>query len=167
MTFSMCLVAKSRGRYQFHTLWELDASPGDVFTALAQLLDYPAWWRQVRSATRVDHDNCNLTIRSVLPYDLTFVSRRSRSEAANGILEATLTGDLEGMSRWTITEASTGTVAVFDEDVIAHKALIRRLGPIARPAFRANHTVMMNQGKRGLVAYLAGMSLGRSLPPNH
>ena len=83
---------------------------------------------------------------------------------AAGTLEAALSGDLEGMSRWTISRSGPATLAVFDEDVVARKALIRTLGPVARPAFRANHAVMMAAGKRGLVAYLAGMRLGRSLP---
>lgn len=152
------------GRYQFHSRWQLDASPGDVFTALRQLLDYPAWWPQVRAATQVDDDTCWLTIRSTLPYNLRVLSRRTHDDAAAGTLEAALSGDLEGMSRWTISRSGPATLAVFDEDVAARKALIRTLGPVARPAFRANHAVMMAAGKRGLVAYLAGMRLGRSLP---
>jgi len=33
---------------------------------------------------------------------------------------------------------------------------------VARPAFRANHTLMMRDGRRGLTAYLAGLRAGRS-----
>jgi hypothetical protein len=32
--------------------------------------------------------------------------------------------------------------------------------PIARPAFRANHALMMRRGERGLRTYLAGFEHG-------
>ena len=46
--------------------------------------------------------------------------------------------------------------AVFEEEVTATKALLRYLAPVARPAFRANHTLMMRHGQAGLRVYLAG-----------
>ena len=44
--------------------------------------------------------------------------------------------------------------------MVANKALLRRLAPIARPAFRANHALMMRHGERGLRTYLAGFEHG-------
>ena len=67
-----------------------------------------------------------------------------------------LTGDLEGFSRWTIQEFPDGSRATFEEEVVANKKLLQRLDPIARPAFRANHKLMMSHGERGLRTYLAG-----------
>jgi len=155
-------VGERRNQYRFRTEWALSAAPDDVFAALAELLDYPNWWPEVKDTTALDANRCQMTVRSVLPYDLSFVSTRSRLDRPAGVLEATLSGDLEGVSRWTITKSPSGTVAVFEETVVAHKALLRRLAVVARPAFRANHGVMMSHGRRGLVAYLAGMRLGRS-----
>lgn len=149
-------------RYRFRTEWALSATPDDVFAALAELLDYPTWWPEVKAAVLLDPDRCQMTIRSVLPYDLKFVSARSRLDPAAGILEAALSGDLKGVSRWKITESPNGALAVFEETVVARKALLRRLAVVARPFFRANHAVMMAHGHRGLAAYLAGMRLGRS-----
>ena len=77
-----------------------------------------------------------------------------------------MSGDLDGFSRWTVTDAGAGrTKAVFEEDVTARKALLRRLALIARPAFRANHTVMMRHGQHGLAVYLAGYEASRSAAP--
>jgi len=42
--------------------------------------------------------------------------------------------------------------------VVVNKRLLRRLAPVARPLFRANHAAMMRRGHRGLRAYLAGVS---------
>ena len=152
------------GRYRFHSRWELTPRPATSSQLCGNYSTTRPGGPQVRAATQVDDDTCWLTIRSTLPYNLRVLSRRTRDDDAAGTLEAALSGDLEGMSRWTISRSGPATLAVFDEDVVARKALIRTLGPVARPAFRANHAVMMAAGKRGLVAYLAGMRLGRSLP---
>jgi uncharacterized protein YndB with AHSA1/START domain len=150
-----------RNFYQFRSEWQLSAPPEDVFRALAELDDYPTWWPEVRTVRRRSDDARQLTCRSVLPYDLDFTIRQSTRDRHAGILEATLHGDLVGFSRWTITTSPGGTLAVFDEEVIATKGLLRRLALIARPAFKANHSLMMSHGRRGLTAYLAGMRLGR------
>ena len=94
----------------------------------------------------------------MLPYDLDFAIHQSVNDRPAGILEATLTGDLEGFSRWTVSASSGGTLALFDEEVIARKRLLRWLALIARPAFTINHSLMMRHGRQGLSAYLAARS---------
>ena len=149
--------------YKFVTTWQLDAPVGDVFTALADLATYPQWWQEVREVRRIDDVSAELVIRSFLPYNLTFSSRQTRRDATAGVLEVSMRGDLDGFSRWTLTAAGVGrTEAVFEEDVVARKALLRRLALIARPAFRANHTVMMRHGQHGLAIFLAGYEAARS-----
>ncbi len=150
-----------RNFYQFRSEWHLSAPPDDVFRALAELGDYPAWWPEVRTVRRLSDDTCQLTCRSLLPYDLEFTVQKSRSDRQAGILEARLNGDLAGFARWTIVASSGGTLAVFDEEVVVNKGLLRRLALIARPAFKSNHALMMSHGWQGLSAYLAGMRLGR------
>lgn len=65
-------------------------------------------------------------------------------------------GDLEGWVRWTVGAdgAGGGTRLLFEEDVIVNKPLMRRLAVPCRPLFRANHALMMRQGRRGLSARL-------------
>ena len=98
----------------------------------------------------------------MLPYDLVFHSTQERRDAADGVLQARLSGDLDGFSRWTVTSNGLVATAVFDEEVTATKALLRRLAPVARPAFRANHWLMMRHGQAGLQVYLAGYAAGAS-----
>ncbi len=150
-----------RNLYRFRSAWNLNAPRDDVFLALAELGDYPTWWPQVRAVRWVSDEARELTCRSTLPYDLTFTSRQTRRDRQGGILEAGLAGELQGFSRWTITSSSGGTHATFDQEVIVNKPLLRRLAPVARPAFKVNHAVMMRHGQRGLAAYLAGMRRGR------
>jgi hypothetical protein len=143
-------------RYRFRSRWRLDAPAATVFGVLGALETYPAWWPEIRLAEAIDPDSMRLTARSLLPYDLEFVSHQAKRDPGAGVLEATLAGDLEGFSRWTIRSEGSSTVAVFDEEVVTNKALLRRLAFVARPAFRANHTLMMSHGQQGLRTYLAG-----------
>jgi hypothetical protein len=152
-----------RHRYVFRSAWCLDAAPADVTAALECIDDYPTWWPEVRDATPIDEDTYELRCRSTLPYDLVFETRRSVHDVAGGVLEANMIGDLEGFSRWTISAEGAGTRAVFDEDVMLNKRLLRALEPIARPGFRMNHWLMMRHGQAGLRVYLAGLQRGRAV----
>jgi Polyketide cyclase / dehydrase and lipid transport len=148
--------------YSFRSVWEVEATPDQAFRALRALEDYPAWWREVRDVTPEGADVYAMRVRSVLPYDLRFSSMRSRDDAAAGLLEAEMVGDLDGFSRWTITASGSGARCVFEEQVQARKALLRRLELVGRPAFRANHALMMRHGRTGLRAYLAGFRRAES-----
>jgi polyketide cyclase/dehydrase/lipid transport protein len=146
-----------RNDYSFRSVWEVHATPDEAFEALGRLDDYPAWWPEVRRADRVDATSYDMVVRSRLPYDLVFRTTRTREDPALRVLEADLDGDLAGFSRWTVTGSSIRSRLLFEERVEARKALLRRLGWVARPAFIANHAVMMRHGRQGLRAYLAGM----------
>ncbi|MGW3509054.1 SRPBCC family protein [Streptomyces sp. NPDC000994] len=140
--------------YRFRTWWTLPASPDAVYRALERVEDYPRWWRQVREVTRTDAATGVIRIRSLLPYDLTFTAREVRRDPAAGVLEAVLTGDVDGWARWTLTAHGTGTLARYDQVVDVNKPLLRRFAVPGRPLFRANHRLMMRAGRRGLAAHL-------------
>jgi hypothetical protein len=148
--------------YRFRSQWQVPAAPTEAYGVLSALAEYPRWWSEVRRAVQVSDDVFEVTVRSLLPYDLDFVSRQARQDAEAGILEAAMTGDLEGFSRWTISPVRAGTRLVFEEEVVVAKPLLRRLAAVARPAFRANHALMMRHGERGLRTFLAGYHFGRT-----
>ena len=150
--------------YAFRSVWRVTADKADVFRVLSDLSSYPAWWPEVRRAVKVDEASFELRCRSWLPYDLVFASTQERRDPVDGVLQARLRGDLEGFSRWTVTADGSVATAVFDEEVTANKALLRRLAPVARPAFQANHWLMMRHGEAGLRVYLAGYAAGESRP---
>ncbi|MGW3207087.1 SRPBCC family protein [Streptomyces sp. NPDC001135] len=141
-------------RYRFRSLWPLPAPPAAVYAVLERPEDYPRWWPQVRSVTRLDETTGVLTIRSVLPYAMTFTARRTRHDPDAGVLEVTLSGDIEGWARWTVTAEGSGTLARYDQEVRVRKPLLRRLAVPGRPVFRANHRLMMRAGRRGLLRHL-------------
>jgi uncharacterized protein YndB with AHSA1/START domain len=152
--------------YRFTSIWHAPATIEEVFEALRDLKSYPAWWQEVKEVRNVGNDVYRLRCRSFLPYDLIFETRQSVQDAGSGVLEATMTGDLEGFSRWTIKPDAGGTVMRFDEEVVTNKRSLNVLAPVARPAFKANHTIMMRHGQAGLLTFLAGLKLGRTLPPS-
>ena len=145
---------KDLNQYSFRSDWHVPAPIGRVYATLEDLTTYPSWWREVKRAECVSIDAFELTCRATLPYDLVFTTTQSRRDPDAGVLEARMTGDLDGFSRWTLTESAGGTIAVFEEEVEATKRLLRVLAPVARPGFRFNHWLMMKHGQSGLRAYL-------------
>jgi hypothetical protein len=143
-----------RNFYTFRSEWSVDASPATIYRALERFERYSEWWPEVRSIRLVGAESCQVTCRSMLPYDLTFVLRPSRRDPGAGVLEAAMEGDLEGFSRWTISDGSSGSRLVFEEEVTVNKRLLRVLAPVARSLFRANYSVMMKHAQAGLARYL-------------
>ncbi|TGA96151.1 SRPBCC family protein [Streptomyces sp. MZ04] len=140
--------------YRFRSVWNLPAPPADVFAALERAEDYPEWWPQVRAVTPVDERSGTARFRSLLPYDLYVTGEERRRDPGGGILEIAMTGDLEGWARWTVMTARGGTRALYDQEVVVRKPLMRRLAVPGRPLFLLNHALMMRAGERGLRAYL-------------
>jgi hypothetical protein len=146
--------------YRFRSVWTVDASPDEAAAVLRDLNRYPQWWPEIKESHRLDDDRFLLRVKSLLPYYLEFVSERSRDEPAAGVLEARLIGDLDGFSRWTVSADDNGARLVFEEEVVTSKRWLNLLAPVARPAFKFNHALMMRRGEAGLRAFLAGLRFG-------
>ncbi|WP_338675488.1 SRPBCC family protein [Streptomyces sp. SCSIO 30461] len=141
--------------YRYRSLWRLPAPPARVYAVLERAEDYPLWWPQVREVSLLGDDSTAARFRSLLPYDLVVTARGGRLDPESGVLEVRMAGDLVGWARWTLTpSADGGTRARYEQEVVVQRPLMRRLALIGRPAFRANHVVMMRAGRRGLTAYL-------------
>jgi len=141
-------------RYRFRSLWALPAPVSVVYGALERAEDYPLWWPQVRSVTPIDDTSGVVRIRATLPYELSFTAREVRRDPAAGVLEISMSGDLEGWARWSLEARGGGTLARYEQVVDVNKPLLRALAVPGRPVFRGNHRLMMRAGRRGLVRYL-------------
>ncbi|WP_020672000.1 SRPBCC family protein [Amycolatopsis nigrescens] len=146
----------SQHRYRFRTDWQLRAPVSAVFAAAVDLANYPAWWPDVRAVRKVDEDTAELLCRSTLPYSLVLRMHRAEQDEPSGRLRVTLSGDLEGVLAGHVSARDGGTRLLITQEVVARKKLLRRLGPVARPLFEVNHTLMMRRGQRQLQAYLNG-----------
>jgi hypothetical protein len=149
------MAAVPLNRYRFRNVWHVCAPPSVVYDVLSDIANYPLWWPEVRSATKIDEESGVLRCRSYLPFDLVVQVRHSIANQQAGLLRAQLTGDLEGFASWEITGRDGGTDLVFDQEVVVNKALLRRLVLIAKPFFRGNHDLMMRGGLKGLKQVLA------------
>ncbi|MFJ3902568.1 SRPBCC family protein [Streptomyces sp. NPDC090025] len=152
--------------YRFRSVWRLAAPPDTVYTVLARAEDYPLWWPQVREVVPLDDRTGTARFRSLLPYELVVTARAVRQDPVARVLEVSLRGDLDGWARWTLTPepagtgpgtgAEIGTRALYEQEVDVRSPLLRALAVPGRPFFRANHTLMMRGGRRGLTAHLRG-----------
>lgn len=151
-------------RYRFVSYWTAAAPVNAAYAAIYAVVRYPVWWPEVKEVRQLSEEHLWLRTRSLLPYDLAFDLRRTIADPTSGVLEAVLSGDLEGRIRWTIETAETGEGGcriTFDEDVVTNKRALNAFAPIARPAFVANHALMMAHGQAGLRTFLSGYTLGR------
>jgi polyketide cyclase/dehydrase/lipid transport protein len=141
-------------RYRFTAVWSLRADVSAVYAAILDLTGYPLWWPDIRSVERIDDDTAEMVIRSTLPYALRFRMRRAVQDEHAGRVRVDLSGDVEGALYGALTATSPGTRLVIAQQVVANRPLLRTLAPVARPLLRANHTVMMWRGQRGLRDHL-------------
>lgn len=149
-------------RYRFRSVWTVDSPPPETFDVLADLGSYPKWWPEVRAAHQIGDRAARLHCRSLLPYDLVFEAHHNAEERDSGLLRADLVGDLEGTASWRVLpEGRTGSRLLYTQEVEVTKPLVRRLALIARPLLKANHELMMRNGRRGLRTYLAGFRAAR------
>jgi hypothetical protein len=139
-------------QYRFRSTWQISAPVDRVRDVLLDALRFPVWWPQVRTVQST-RDGALTVCRAALPYELTFLAVYFQLE--DGTIAADLTGDLDGMVHVELREVTGGTLVVYRQDVSLNKPVLRRLSPLLRPAFRANHAVMMRAGRRGLERYLA------------
>lgn len=148
--------------YVFRSVWHIQASLTDVTPVLEDLASYPAWWPEIRQVRPLGENRFEVVARSFLPYELRFVSEAASSEPRPGVLHATLSGDMEGTVRWTVEALDGSCRLLYDQEVTTHKRLLNVTAPFARPAFKANHAVMMRHGEAGLRTFMAGFARGAS-----
>ncbi|MFD8213605.1 SRPBCC family protein [Streptomyces sp. NPDC059697] len=143
-------------RYRFRSVWDFARPPDEVFAALRVVDDWPLWWPGVRRARRIDEQSGAFLLRSLLPFDLHLTITGAFEDTESRVLRGVVGGDLEGVSGWSVRPHGTGSRAVLEQDMVARKALIRRLEVPFRPLFRANHYLLTYRGHRGLKAWLDG-----------
>ena len=148
---------RSPHTYDFRAFWRLSSPIGHVFAVLEDVESYPAWWPQVRRVERIDDDVARVTIRSFLPYTLSFELRREVTDEPKR-LTASMVGDLVGRSTWELLPDRDGTELRFRERARVARPSLAAIEPLARPAFVANHALMMRACRRGLEAALSGFA---------
>jgi uncharacterized protein YndB with AHSA1/START domain len=163
--------------YSFATHWRAEAPIDDVFVAIADVDQWPAWWRGVRSATMIERPadargngdgvgtRYRFAFRSRLPYSLVFELVVTEADRPT-LLVGRASGELEGTGRWTLAPAADGTDATdvtYEWNVRTTRWWMNLLGPVARPVFAWNHDAIMDWGRIGL-AHRLGAPVKRRQP---
>jgi uncharacterized protein YndB with AHSA1/START domain len=148
-------------QYAFVTEWTLAAPIGAVWSELSRPEAWPEWWPGVVRVELVEpgdaaglHAYRRVTMKSALPYALTFTVRTVRLDEPTAI-EVQADGELRGTGLWLLRPTAGGTIARYEWNVETTKPWMRWLAPIARPIFARNHDVIMRWGLDGLRRRLA------------
>jgi uncharacterized protein YndB with AHSA1/START domain len=146
--------------YRLITLWRIKAPVQPVFDAILDSLHWPDWWpgvEHVEECATGDADGIGsvrrYTWKGRLPYRVRFDARTTRIEQMR-ILEAIVSGDLEGIGRWTFSDGGDVTTVRYEWYVRTTRRWMNLLAPIARPVFTRNHHLLMHQGAEGLAGLL-------------
>jgi Polyketide cyclase / dehydrase and lipid transport len=134
--------------YSFRVSWTVPFRLERVHAVLVDLERYPQWWPQVRAVVSLGEDDALVVARSVLPYSLDLVLHAERRDPTH--LETSLTGDLEGVVRWYLTDLGPETRMDFEQDVHVTGRLLRLASRAGRPLLRWNHERMMRGCLAGL-----------------
>jgi hypothetical protein len=134
--------------YSFRVSWTVPFACERVHAVLVDLERYPEWWPPVRAVVKLGEDDALVVARSVLPYSLNLVLHAERRDPTH--LETTLTGDLEGVVRWYLTDLGAETRMDFEQDVRVAGRLLRLASRAGRPLLRWNHERMMKGCLDGL-----------------
>jgi hypothetical protein len=150
--------------YEFCTVWRIAAPREAVFAALGQPMTWPMWWPEfvdVRQLAQGRPDGVGAvfrhTVRSVLPFNLTFRVQLTRCEAPL-MQEARVVGELEGFGSLQLQEEDGVTAVRYLWRVRPTKRWMNLLSA-ARALFAWNHHVVMRRGARGLGGLLQAQVL--------
>lgn len=146
--------------YRFVTYWHLEAPLREIYDAIVESLHWPAWWEGAeRVEDRVPGDADGIgsvrryTWKSRHGYRLTFDARTIRIEPC-ALLEAVVSGDLEGRGTWRLWHAEGVTTVRYEWHVHTGRPWMTLLAPLARRVFEANHHALMQNGAEGLARLL-------------
>jgi hypothetical protein len=149
--------------YLFRTIWTVDAEPSVMYEILKDVPSYPKWFPLIKEVQERGHGKYWYRAKSILPYNLYFETEATIDDEVTGVLEGSMTGELVGFTRWTVTPRGQFSTIEYLEDVTTNKFLLDKLAPIAKPFFKLNHRLAMTQGQRSLRSYAAGYSAAKSL----
>ncbi len=146
--------------YRLLTLWRIEAPLQRVFDAISDSLRWPEWWAgadRVEELRAGDADGVGglrrYTWKSRLSYRLSFDAVTTRVEAPR-LLEACVSGDLEGSGRWTFEHEAGITLVRYEWHVRSTRRWMNLAAPAVRSMFVHNHHALMQQGEKGLASLL-------------
>lgn len=143
--------------------WRVAARIEEVARILGDVESLTRWWPEVYLAAELLAPGDPETglgrrfavhSRGWLPYTLRWQGEVVDSAAPHR-WTITATGDLAGRGTWTLTQSGRIADIRYDWQVLVEQPLLRRLSPLLKPAFAANHRWAMARGLEGLTREVA------------
>lgn len=146
--------------FRFFTEWQLRAPVARVFDAILDSVCWPQWWEgleQVEDIQPGDAQGIGSVRRYVWKsesrYRLCFEARTTRIVPGVEIC-ASVEGDLAGIGRWNFLGTHEAAIVHYFWHVHTKNLWMNLLAPVARPLFRRNHHLLMENGAHGLARRL-------------
>ena len=156
-------------KYEFVTVWHVQAPLEEVWNEIFHSEQWPEWWRGVEEVTQLEKGGENrvggisrYTWKSKLPYKLTFDMKATRVEPMS-VIAGRAFGELAGEGVWHFTVEEGYTILRYDWNVETTKKWMNWLAPVLRPLFQWNHDVIMRWGADGLSKRLGASVRDESL----
>ncbi|WP_247869680.1 SRPBCC family protein [Herbaspirillum sp. ST 5-3] len=160
--------------YRLVAVWHIAAPLQHVFDTIFDSLQWPAWWPGADAVEHCAEGDAN-GIGSVrryiwkgkLPYRLRFDACATRIVPLN-VLEASVSGDLEGIGRWTFSHHDDITTVHYEWHVHTTRLWMNLAAPAVRSVFASNHHALMQQGAEALARKLGAHLIDATyheLPP--
>lgn len=152
--------------FDLSSTWHLPASPEAVWAVIADTdMSWPQWWPHCAFAAPLERTKASneaheeilkattahLNFKAFLGYTLT-ISIHPTKVAAPREIEFDARGHLRGTGRVRLVPQEQGQATRMDIEwrVRPTQRWMNMLTPIAAPAFKAAHALMMRQGEKGL-----------------
>lgn len=148
---------RAMSAYHIVTTWRLPARIEEVAEILADVARLPEWWPSVYLGVEEiapgGEDGVGKVValhtKGWLPYELRWTFTVTEVDSPRRLaLEPS--GDFAGRGVWTLVQEGEEAVVAYDWRVEARKPLLRALGPVLKPLFRANHDWAMRRGEESL-----------------
>jgi hypothetical protein len=155
--------------YHMVTTWQIPATREEITEILSDAEGLARWWPSVYLRVRQEAPGdergvgrvVDVWTKGFLPYTLRWRFEVTRSDPPHGFrLEAR--GDFVGVGIWTLTPVRAArdvrgplTTVTYDWTIVAQKIVLKRLSPVMRPIFAANHDWAMRRGEESLRLELA------------
>jgi hypothetical protein len=127
-----------------------EASPDELWAAMAQVDRYQDWWPWLR---RFDADALSTgdvwtaTVQPPLPYRLTFDLLITEAQAPS-VVAVDVTGDLEGSARLEVRGSPIGSELHFTSELTPTNPILRGVAQVAAPIARFGHNWVLDTGLR-------------------
>lgn len=153
-------------RYNFRTLWIINAPIEAVWDVLEDSERWPEWWPYLESVEEIVEGDFqgigsirSYTWKGSLPYRIAFQVKVTRIERPL-LIEGEICGDIEGVGRWNLLPQGADSTSVeYLLNARSTKTWMNATAPILSWYFRFNHNRVMESGRKGLEIYLCNMEI--------